>query len=87
MPSTKLRSDIGALIDLLPTVKEAQLAKQGLRALRDAALYKQGKAVSLNDQQALQDLGVTEILLRWIKLCLAVVCPFLHRLTFAIVWL
>lgn len=67
MPSTKLRSDISALIDLLPTVKEAQLAKQGLRALRDAALYKQGKAVSLNDQQALQDLGVTEILLRWLQ--------------------
>jgi hypothetical protein len=67
MPSTKLRSDVSALVALLPTVKEAQLAKRGLRALRDAALFRKDKPLSLNDQQALQELGVTEILLRWLQ--------------------
>lgn len=68
MPSTKLRSDVAALVQMLPTSKEAQLAKQGLRMLRDECLYKQSAVpVTLNDTMRLQQLGVTEILLRWLQ--------------------
>lgn len=68
MPSTKLRSDVSSLIESLPTSKEAQLAKQGLRTLRDECLYKQ-RPVPLNlaDSVHLQELGVTEVLLRWLQ--------------------
>jgi hypothetical protein len=68
MPSTKLHSDLGSLIQLLPTSKEALLAKQGLRVLRDECLYKHDEApVTLKDTVRLQELGVTEILLRWLQ--------------------
>jgi hypothetical protein len=68
MPSTKLRSDVSSLVAMLPTVKEAQLAKQGLRILRDEILYKHnGAPVTLSDTMRLQQLGVTELLLRWLQ--------------------
>ncbi len=68
MPSTKYLSDIAALVDMLPSNKEAMLAKQALRQLRDAALYKHdGKPLTLNDTNRLQELGVTDILLRWLQ--------------------
>jgi hypothetical protein len=68
MPSTTLHSDIGSLVKLLPTVKEAQLAKQGLRLLRDECLYKhQDAPITLNNTDRLQELGITEILLRWLQ--------------------
>lgn len=68
MPSTKLRSNVANLVDALPTSKEAQLAKQGLRTIRDEYLYKQRQApLNLSDTAALQQLGITEVLLRWLQ--------------------
>lgn len=68
MPSTSLHSDVSSLVQMLPTAKEAQLAKQGLRNLRDEYLYKHsGAPVTLENSDRLQELGVTETLLRWLQ--------------------
>jgi F0F1-type ATP synthase delta subunit len=55
-------------VQLLPTTKEAALAKQGLRQLRDEYLYKHtDQPVTLENTVRLQELGVTEVLLRWLQ--------------------
>jgi hypothetical protein len=67
MPSTSsLRSDVAALVVTLPTVKEAVLAKQGIRALRDEMLYKHDRGpLSLDDGPRLAEIGITPLLLQW----------------------
>jgi hypothetical protein len=69
MPSTmSLKSDVDALVASLPTVKEAILARQGLKSMRDALLYKHdGGALVLSDSDTLHRLGATELLMAWLS--------------------
>src|SRR5690606_15291675 len=71
MPLTQkqtLQSDVAELIKLLPTVKEAVLAKQGLRNLRAELLYRHpDHPINLMDTEKLESLGVTELLLEWLN--------------------
>lgn len=63
----QIQSDIAALVASLPTVKEAVLAKQGLRLLRDELLYKHPQdPLQPHQTERLQALGLTSFVMDWI---------------------